>query len=214
LEVAGGALHLEGCAVIGRGLTTRGLVCQRGARLEARHTLVSALAMTGVLVEGTALLEECDLTLSSEPVLLLDEGDLTARRCRFRKGRDNGVRQARGRSLFEACEFSDNARLGFAVSDGGTALLRSCTSHGHEHGLSAFRGGILVAEACVVERNDVGLYVYEGAKATLRGCSLRGNRIPALARAKATAILEGCALGGKKATSESGGSVKIRAGPK
>ncbi len=208
---ASGCLVMRTDAATIRNLTLRGQARAGGANDDGFFAVDIA--------HGRPLLDGCDI--SSDSLACVAVHNPTAapviRACRIHHGVDSGIFAFDGAGgVIEACDISENANIGIAITGGASTSVRDChIHHGADAGIVVWNRAANTIEGCDIYANrSTNVGISDGGVATLRRCRIHdGENTGIFTHRDGRATLEECNIYGH-AESEiavtSGGDISLR----
>jgi parallel beta-helix repeat protein len=224
LEVVGdGALE----EIIVRATTSSCLVMQTDAATIRNLTLRGQSRAGGVnndgffavdIPHGRLLLEGCDISSDSLACVAIHNPTAAPvlRACRIHHGVDSGIFAFDGaQGVIEACDISENANVGIAITGGATTSITNChVHHGSDAGIVVWNRAANSIEGCDIyanRRTNVG--ISDAGRATLRHCRIHdGENTGVFTHRGGQATIEACNIyrhAAPEIAATSGGDVRL-----
>lgn len=177
-------------AAIIRNLTLRGQARSGGANDDGFFAVDIA--------HGRPLFEACDISSDSLACVAIHNPTAAPliRSCRIHHGVDSGVFAFEGaQGLVEACDISENANIGIAITSGASTNVSGCHVHdGVDAGIVVWNRATTTIEGCDIYANrraNVG--ISDASVATLRRCRIHdGDNTGVFTHRDGRAIIEEC----------------------
>jgi hypothetical protein len=203
-------LVMRADAAIIRNLTLRGQARAGGANNEGFFAVD--------IMHGRPLFEACDISSDSLACIAIHNPTAAPliRNCRIHHGVDSGVYAFDGaQGLIEACDISENANIGIAITSGANTSVRGCHIHdGADAGIVVWNRATATVEGCDIYANrraNVG--ISDASVATLRGCRIHdGDNTGVFLHRDGRATVEACNIYGHteaEVAVTSGGEVRL-----
>jgi hypothetical protein len=126
---------------------------------------------------GRLLLDGCDISSDSLACIAIHNPTAAPviRACRIHHGADSGIFAFDGaQGVIEACDISENANVGVAITGGASTSVRNChIHHGADAGIVVWNRAANTIEGCDIyanRRTNVG--ISDAGSATLRRCRI------------------------------------------
>jgi hypothetical protein len=147
---------------------------------------------------GRLLLDRCDISSDSLACIAIHNQTATPviRNCRIHHGADSGVFAFDGaQGLIKACDISENANVGVAITGGANTGVINChVHHGADAGIVVWNRGANIIEGCDIyanRRTNVG--ISDTGSATLRRCRIHdGGNSGIFTHRSGKAVIEEC----------------------
>ncbi len=147
---------------------------------------------------GRLLLEGCDISSDSLACVAIHNPTAAPliRACRIHHGVDSGVFAFDGaQGVLEACDISENANVGVAITGGASTIVRDChIHHGSDAGIVVWNRAANIIEGCDIYANRrAGVGISDEGVATLRRCRIHdGENTGIFTHRDGRAIVEAC----------------------
>jgi hypothetical protein len=208
---ASSCLVMRADAAIIRNLTLRGQSRAGGANNDGYFAVD--------ITHGRPLLEGCDISSDSLACVALHNPTAAPliRNCRIHHGVDSGIFAFDGaQGLIEACDISENANIGIAITNSATTSVRGChIHHGADAGIVVWNRATTTIEDCDIYANrraNVG--ISDASVAALRRCRIHdGDNTGVFTHRDGRATIEECniyAHAEAEVAVTSGGDVRLR----
>ena len=171
------------------------------------------------ILHGRPLLDGCDISSDSLACVAIHNPTTAPliRGCRIHHGVDSGIFAFDGaKGVIEACDISENANIGIAITGGaGTSIRDSHIHHGADAGIVVWNRAATTIEGCDIYANArTGVGISDAGVATLRRCRIHdGENAGVFTHRDGRAAIEECNIYGH-AESEivvtGGGDVRLR----
>lgn len=183
-------LVMRADAAIVRNITLRG---------QARTGQTNAAGFFAVdISRGRLLLDACDISSDSLACIAIHSPAAAPliRNCRIHHGADSGIFSFDGaQGVIEACDISENANVGVAITDGANTRVLNChIHHGADAGIVVWNRARNIIEGCDIYANRrAGVGVSDAGSAAVRNCRIHdGQNTGVFAHRDGQATIEDC----------------------
>ena len=155
-------------------------VTLRGLTIRCQATSPDKAYQALRIVEGQALIEDCDISSSSAACIAIQNATSypTLRYCTIHDGATHGVTISHGaRATLEYCDIMNQQLAGISITMGGNPIIRHSNIHDcQQNGLSICDHAQGTFEDCAIYQNAIGVTTMTQSNPLLLRCQIHDNQ--------------------------------------